>query len=40
MKYSSRIEIINRRRQQNPTTQVGMMLNPLDDRKSTRRKIN
>ncbi len=26
------LEIINRRRQHNSTTQVGMMLNPLDDR--------
>ena len=30
--FSFLLEIINRRRQQNPTTQVGMMLNPLDDR--------
>jgi hypothetical protein len=33
------LELINRRRQQNPTTQVRMMLNPLDDRNQLEIKL-
>jgi len=33
------LELINRRRQQNSTTQVGMMLNPLDDRNQLEIKL-
>ncbi|CAF1155921.1 unnamed protein product [Rotaria sordida] len=34
------LELINRRRQQNSTTQVGMVLNPLDDRNQLEIKLN
>ncbi|CAM4758915.1 unnamed protein product [Rotaria magnacalcarata] len=34
------LELINRRRQQNSITQVGMVLNPLDDRNQLETKLN
>lgn len=34
------LELINRRRQQNSNTQMGMVLNPLDDRNQLEMKLN
>lgn len=38
--FPSRLELINRRRQQSPTTQVGMVLNPLDERNQLTIKLH